>query len=73
MAACRRISCATTMISIACWRTLAFIGSPDYIAHKDTRFPAADDKNIGENPAFHLTDPEIRELFQRAYESTRAL
>lgn len=61
------------MISIACWRTLAFIGSPDYIAHKDTRFPAADDKNIGENPAFHLTDPEIRELFQRAYESTRAL
>lgn len=51
----------------------AFIGSPDYIAHKDTRFPAADDKNIAENPAFQLTDPEIRELFQRAYESTRAL
>ena len=51
----------------------AFIGSPEYIAHKDARFPAADNKNIAENPAFHLEDPEIRGLFQRAYETTRAL
>lgn len=51
----------------------AFVGSPDYITHKDARFPAADDKNISENPVFHLEDPEIRELFERAYETTRAL
>jgi len=51
----------------------AFIGSPEYIAHKEARFPAADNGNIAENSAFHLEDRETRELFQRAYETTRAL
>jgi hypothetical protein len=50
-----------------------FIGSPEYIAHKDGRFPAADNKIIAENPAFRLEDPEVRRLFERAYEGTRAL
>jgi hypothetical protein len=50
-----------------------FIGSPEYIAHKDGHFPAADNKIIAENPAFRLEDPEVRRLFERAYEGTRAL
>lgn len=51
----------------------AFIGSPDYIAHKNTRFPVADNTNIAENPAFHLSDADTRALFELAYRSTRAL
>lgn len=51
----------------------AFIGSPEYLAHKEARFPSADNKNIAENPAFHLSEPETRMLFERAYQSTRAL
>lgn len=51
----------------------AFIGSPEYLAHKDARFPGADNKNIAENQAFHLSDAGTRALFERAYQSTRAL
>ncbi len=51
----------------------AFIGSPDYLAHKDARFPGADNKNIAENPAFHLSEAGTHRLFERAYQSTRAL
>lgn len=50
-----------------------FIGSPEYFAHKDARFPAADKKVIAENPAFHIEDPDVRRVFERAYEGTRAL
>ena len=50
-----------------------FIGSPEYIAHKDARFPAADNKVIAENPAFRLEDNEVRRVLERAYERTRAL
>ncbi len=51
----------------------AFIGSPDYLAHKDARFPGADNRNIAENPAFHLSNAVTRALLERAYRSTRAL
>lgn len=51
----------------------AFIGSPEYVAHKNTRFPAADDKDISQNLAFTLTEPDTRVRFERAYETTRAL
>jgi len=50
-----------------------FIGSPEYLAHKNARFPAADNKEIVENPAFQLSDAAIRSTFERAYEATRAL
>lgn len=34
-----------------------FIGTEAYLAHKDRRFPKADDQNISSNPAFSLSDP----------------
>lgn len=62
-------------------RVQEFIGTRDYLAHKDARFPVADNKNIGENPAFLPGeaggeaggDAGIRRKFERAYEGTRAL
>lgn len=51
----------------------AFIGSAEYFAHKDARFPAADNKLIVSNDAFRLEGPETRHLFERAYEGTRSL
>ena len=51
----------------------AFIGTPEYIAHKQTRFPNADNQHIACNEAFLLSNPEIRALYQREYEKTAAL
>lgn len=51
----------------------AFIGTEAYRAHKDRRFPAADDKTIAKNPAFTLTDGKTRDRYQAAYDGTRAL
>ena len=51
----------------------AFIGSEAYIAHKEKRFPAADEKNLIRNPAFHLEDEGTRRAYAAAYTKTRAL
>lgn len=51
----------------------AFIGTKAYVAHKDARFPAADNKVIAENPAFTLSDQATRDRFARAYAATSAL
>jgi hypothetical protein len=51
----------------------AFIGTEEYLAHKDKRFPAADEKNLARNPAFLLEDAATREAYLRSYERTRAL
>lgn len=51
----------------------AFIGTEAYAAHKDARFPAADNKAIAENSAFSLSDQAIRSRFARAYAATSAL
>ncbi len=51
----------------------AFIGTPAYIAHKQARFPKADNQHIASNEAFLLSDPETRALYQREYEKTAAL
>ena len=53
--------------------TVKFIGTPEYLAHKEKRFRAADNPVIEENEAFLLTDKETREMYKSAYESTRAL
>lgn len=50
-----------------------FIGTKDYLAHKDKRFPAADEKNLTRNPAFLLEDEATREAYTAAYVRTRAL
>lgn len=51
----------------------AFIGTEAYLAHKDARFPAADNKVIAENPTFDLSDQTLRDRFAGAYAATSAL
>jgi Nucleotidyl transferase AbiEii toxin, Type IV TA system len=51
----------------------AFIGCEAYHAHKDARFPKADEKRLDRNEAFLLSDPVTRSRFEAAYRSTSAL
>lgn len=51
----------------------AFIGTPEYLAHKKKRFPAADEKDLTRNPAFLLEDRATRDAYAAAYVHTRAL
>jgi hypothetical protein len=51
----------------------AFVGSPEYLAHKDRRFPAADNKVIAENEAFRLSDAATRNQLRDAYLASSAL
>ena len=51
----------------------AFIGTPDYHAHKVRRFPKADNPHIASNDAFLLSDPAVRSLYERKYRETAAL
>lgn len=51
-----------------------FIGTPEYIAHKERRFPKVDlNIPISENEAFLLTDSEIRSQFTKRYVDTSTL
>ena len=53
---------------------LAFIGTPEYVAHKKKRFPKADlEIPIHANQAFLLSSADIRKDFATRYESTAAL
>jgi hypothetical protein len=51
----------------------AFIGTPDYHAHKAKRFPRADNPYIASNDAFLLSDPDIRGRYEAQYRATAAL
>ena len=51
----------------------AFIGSTAYHAHKQLRFPKADNLHIASNEAFLLSDPAVRALYERKYRETAAL
>jgi hypothetical protein len=51
----------------------AFIGTDAYKAHKEKRFPKADNQNIAQNQAFILSDPATRKLYADAYATTSAL
>ena len=52
----------------------AFIGTPEYLAHKAARIKGADNQiPLREHPALLLSDSEIRESFQNRYESTSNL
>ena len=52
----------------------AFIGTPEYNAHKEKRFPKPDlEIPIYKNEAFLLSSKEIRENFKVRYKSTAAL
>lgn len=49
---------------------LFFIGTEDYNKWKDVRFGKNDNKNLRENEAFHLTNPDVRKVYQDAYEKS---
>lgn len=50
-----------------------FIGTAEYIAHKDKRFRGGDDPDITENQAFVLSNAETRKLYAKAYADSTAL
>ncbi len=53
---------------------IEFIGSEDYLAHKEKRFPTVDfEIPISKNEAFLLSSPEIRADFTVRYKTTAAL
>ena len=51
----------------------AFLGTPAYHAHKQARFPKADNQHIASNEAFLLRDPTVRALYETKYRDTAAL
>ncbi|MBB1177681.1 nucleotidyl transferase AbiEii/AbiGii toxin family protein [Brevundimonas aurantiaca] len=54
-------------------QVLGFIGADAYLEHKRTRFPAADEPVLRDNPAFTLADAATRRRYAEAYDQTRAL
>ena len=52
----------------------SFIGSPEYLAHKKRRFPAADQQApLSENEAFLLHDEGKKALYKKEYERRASL
>jgi len=51
----------------------AFIGTTEYHAHKQRRFPKADNQHIASNDAFRLSDPVVRARYETKYRETAAL
>jgi hypothetical protein len=52
----------------------AFIGTPDYLAHKVARIKGADNQiPLKEHPALLLSDVDIRESFKKRYQSSSKL
>ncbi|MGC8494151.1 MAG: hypothetical protein ACP5SH_20695 [Syntrophobacteraceae bacterium] len=52
---------------------LSFIGTPAYRAHKEKRFPPADNKIIAQNEAFFLSEARTRSEYEKAYRTSRAI
>ena len=50
-----------------------FIGTEGYQAHKNKRFPKADNQILSENQAFLLSDDETHRLFESAYQESSSL
>lgn len=51
----------------------AFISTDDYKAHKQRRFPKADNQDIATNEAFLLNDSKTRAAYTKAYADSSAL
>lgn len=51
----------------------AFIGTPEYLAHKRKRIRGSDNPTIAQNQAFVLDDPKTRETYAGANEASTAL
>jgi len=53
---------------------VSFIGTEEYVSHKEKRFPKIDlETPIAQNEAFLLKSPELREDFRKRYKETSAL
>ncbi len=52
---------------------LKFIGTPEYLEFKDSKFSSMDEKNLPKNEAFLLRDGKIKELFVKEFENTKSL
>jgi len=50
-----------------------FIATPEYKLHKARRFPKADYQVIAKNEAFILSDPVVRDEYERAYTANSKL
>ena len=51
----------------------AFIGTPEYQAHKEKRFRAGDNPVITDNEAFLLHNPSVRREYEEALQTTKTL
>lgn len=54
-------------------RVLKFIGSEDYLRHKQNRFRSGDEQDIQKNAAFTMPDPEIRKLYSEEFKKKSAI
>ena len=54
-------------------RILDFIGSKEYLDHKQKRFRSQDEMNISKNEAFLLSDPDVRKLYVFEFEKKSAI
>ena len=50
-----------------------FIGTQDYLRHKQDRFRKGDEQDLQINEAFLLNDPKIFNLYQKQYDEKSAL
>lgn len=50
-----------------------FIGTNEYVTHKENRFRAADNMDIMKNQAFKLTDPKTFEAYKQQYLKSQTL
>lgn len=54
-------------------RVKDFIGTKGYLAHKELRFRAADEKDLTKNDAFIISNAETQSLYQKSFEKTKGL
>ncbi|OGT41740.1 MAG: hypothetical protein A3F42_02035 [Gammaproteobacteria bacterium RIFCSPHIGHO2_12_FULL_37_34] len=54
-------------------RVLKFIGSPEYVAHKNIRFRGQDELAIKNNPAFIMDKPGIKKLYSNEFRKKSAI
>ncbi len=54
-------------------RIITFIGTEEYFIHKSARFNKDDEMNISDNPAFTLSNTEIRERYSERFANSSGL
>lgn len=54
-------------------RVIDFIGTKEYLAHKEQRFPCGDETNINKNPAFIIPNSDVKKLYCKAFEEKSML